>query len=111
MKKLTLIAVLFAAACGDPVFAPTQQEAARAIYAPFCEAYHVRCGDDGAAEAERCLRHQVHHFCELDDTCDDAFDMDKEPALLQCGLDIETEACEVIRRYDLPESCAGLVLL
>lgn len=117
MKKLLLFSLLLAA-CGDQDsvdlspdahVGPTRGGAANQIAAYFCIAQQ-RCGF--ISDTAKCFRHNVHHMCELDATCDEPFDSPNLGACLDRLSEIQHNAdpaCFVVKYGSLPKACDEFV--
>ena len=94
------------AACGDGVednSPVTRYEVAEELGDAWCRSLE-RCGIYDEEDMERCIRHNVSHLCELDDTCGDEVEETREE-LNTCVSDIEIHGCHYLRFGSAPDSC------
>ena len=77
--------VLTLTACGDDVRRANRGDAALQLSESWYS-FQARCGAQGYDE---CVKHNVFHFCEIDDTCEDDFFSE--------NLDACTEAIDAMR--------------
>ncbi len=112
MKKTLLItALLFTAACGDGRNKPTHGQLVEELSFHYCKEL-TECGFQGEAQEGQCRRHNVHHLCELEDTCDQTVDPLFMDILAECGAAIDAisdnQSCGQLFFGLVPEECGPL---
>ena len=63
------------------------------------------CRPDLHTEPEKCVSHNVFHFCELNGTCDWPATLEHAEGIDQCTSDIREQSCLLTTNAKLPDSC------
>lgn len=111
MKTILLSTLLVIAACGDGLNKPTHGDLVSELAFHYCTE-RVECGFSTYQERDICIRHNVHHLCELEDTCDKEIDPELFDVLDECtaGIDAYSEegTCGLLFFGAVPEECSPL---
>lgn len=108
MRNFLLAVLIAAAACATDDNGPvTQGEVADEVGNAWCTALGA-CGLYGPEDVARCIRHNVSHLCELDETCGDEVEESRQE-LNTCVADIEVHGCYFLQFGSAPDSCLGLL--
>ena len=104
MKNLILLTIaILAVACGGDD-QPAMGDAAKEIGTAFCTA-RVSCGFIPQADLSACIRHNVHHLCELEETCERPLTGEQVDTLAECINGFPAIACPLIRYGVVPGPC------
>ena len=114
MKKIVFICAIALAACGDQdtvdlspdaEVVPTRRDTLKVFAGTWCATRAV-CGI--SEDLGQCYRHNIHHLCELNLSCDEPFESENLEACLDEMRDVDGpthQSCTVIRFSSLPAGC------
>lgn len=103
MRANLLIIILALTACSQED-TYTWGQVSEDLAAVYCETV-AECSPGDVAE---CIRHNVHHMCELEQTCGDSVSDARRSALDICIADIPNQDCNLLGWGILPVSCAAI---
>ena len=111
MQKILIPLLLGLSACGSGETEFMWGEASERLSADWCEA-RERCLS--LDEFDRCWRHNMHHLCELEATCETPVP-EAEPLALRCEAELEeiesaeSEGCIRVIYGVVPPACGELL--
>ena len=107
IMKLFILVSLLSIGCGADKHVTSKGEVGEDMSRAFCERA-AECGILAESRIDECVRHSVHHSCELDESCGDAIAEDLGDNLGKCLEDFSAQDCFLIAWGVVPESCLSL---